>query len=191
MFRRLSLFSRELISNPRNIGAACPSSPALARRMAKTVGRNNGSYVVEVGAGTGAITSALLRDSVSADRLIVVEQSASMVKLLRSRFPDVHVVEGDAGNLDNILEHDLRISTDNISHLVSSLPLKSIPEKHALKISDVMQDLVLRGARLVQFTYDLKSGSKNWYKRLGHLHSSFVWFNIPPARVDLYAGLEN
>lgn len=191
MLRSFSLFSRELLANPRNIGAACPSSPALAGRIAKTVGRNNGSYVVEIGAGTGAITTALLKRCVAADRLIVLEQSPSMVRMLRARFPDVTVVEGDAGNLDRILNDDLHVCAEQVSHVVSSLPLRSIPEKHALKIAGVIQDLMSHGSRLVQYTYDLRGGSKNWYTRLGHLHSSFVWLNLPPARVDLFAARKN
>lgn len=187
MLRGLSLFSRELFANPRNIGAACPSSPVLAGRMAKTVVRNNDSYVVEVGAGTGSITSALLKHSVSHDRLIVLEHSASMVTLLRKRFPKVNIIQGDAGNLDRILECDLGILPRNVSHVVSSLPLKSIPGEHARKIANVIQDLVQGGSRLVQFTYDLRGGSKDWYHRLRHVNCSYVWLNFPPARVDLYA----
>ena len=186
MLRSFSLFSRELLANPRNIGAACPSSPALAGRIAKTVRSNNGSYVIEVGAGTGSITAALLKRSVAADRLIVLEQSPSMVRMLRSRFPHVNIVQGDAGNLDRILEDELNVSTDQVSHVVSSLPLKSIPERHARKIANVIQDLMQHGSKLVQYTYDLRGGSKNWYTRLGHVHSSFVWLNLPPARVDLF-----
>ncbi len=187
MLRSLSLFSRELIANPRKIGAACPSSPALAERMAKTVGTSNGSYVVEVGGGTGAITSALLKHCVPEDRLIVLEHSASMVAMLRKRFPKVNIVEGDAGDLDRILESDLGIRPKDVSHVVSSLPLKSIPGKHARKIADVIQDLVQNGSSLVQFTYDLRAGSKVWYHRLKHIEHSFVWLNFPPARIDLYA----
>lgn len=187
MLRNLSLFSRELLANPRHVGAACPSSPALAGRIANTVGRNNGSYVVEVGAGTGAITDALLKRCVAHERLIVLEQSPSMVRALRRRFPNVNVVEGDAGDLDNILEKDLNISLNNVSHVVSSLPLRSIPKIHARKIVNVIQDLMQHGSRLVQYTYDLRTGSREWFDRLGHIHSSYVWFNLPPARVDLYA----
>lgn len=187
MLRSLSLFGRELLTNPRNIGAACPSSPALAHRIARTVGINKKSHVVELGAGTGSITRALLERCVSGDRLVVLERSASMVALLRKRFPGATVVQGDAGDLKSILHDQLGIDPVNVSHIVSSLPLRSIPQKQSLRIAEVIQDMLSHGSRLVQYTYDLRNGSLGWFDRLGHLKSSYVWLNLPPARVDLFA----
>src|SRR5882757_1586286 len=54
-------FGGELLSNPGPVGSAVPSSRFLARRMASFLPRSPKGYVVELGAGTGAITAALLR----------------------------------------------------------------------------------------------------------------------------------
>jgi len=188
MLKHLTLFGAELLANPRAIGAACPSSPLLARRIAKLVRRpHHSSYVLELGAGTGSITQGLLRRGIPAERLIVVEQSPAMVKLLRRRFPGVIIIEGDAADILTIVQDRLKLSTADFSHIVSSLPFRSIPRPAAAKIATAIQDFLCHGSRLIQYTYDLRKGSTSWFERLGHVHSSVIWFNVPPARVDLFS----
>lgn len=187
MIKHLTLFGAELLANPRAIGAACPSSPLLARRIATLVGRPQHSYVLELGAGTGSITAGLLRRGVPMERLIILERSAALVRLLRRRFPGATVIEGDAADIHHIVEDELQLTTADFSHIVSSLPLRSIPRPVAEKIASGIQDFLCHGARLIQYTYDLRNGSTSWYERLGHVHSSVIWLNVPPARVDLYS----
>jgi phospholipid N-methyltransferase len=143
--------------------------------------------VLELGAGTGAITAGLLRRGVPMDRLIVIERSEAMVRVLRRRFPGASVIEGDAAELHHIVQDQLQLSTSDVSHIVSSLPLRSIPRESAGRIASAIQDFLCHGARLIQYTYDLRNGSTSWYERLGHVQSSVIWLNVPPARVDLYA----
>lgn len=186
MLKNLTLFGSELLANPRAIGAACPSSPLLARRIASLVGRPRNSYVLELGAGTGAITAGLLRRGLPMERLVILERSPGMVKLLRRRFPGALVVEGDAADIHTIVRDDLRLATADFSHIVSSLPLRSIPRSASEQIATAIQDFLCHGAKLIQYTYDLRKGSTGWFDRLGHVHSSVIWFNVPPARVDLF-----
>jgi phosphatidylethanolamine/phosphatidyl-N-methylethanolamine N-methyltransferase len=54
----LVLFTREIWANPRAMGAACPSTPSLASRMAARVPLDQEGLVVELGGGTGAVTTA-------------------------------------------------------------------------------------------------------------------------------------
>jgi phospholipid N-methyltransferase len=187
MLKQLTLFGSELLANPRAVGAACPSSPLLARRIASLVGRPRHSYVIELGAGTGAITAGLLRRGLPAERLIVLERSSAMVRLLRRRFPSVHVIEGDAADIQSIVRQQLGLTTSDFSHIVSSLPLRSIPRPASERIAAAIQDFLCHGARLIQYSYDLRNGSTGWFERLGHVHSSVIWLNVPPARVDLFA----
>ena len=187
MLKHLRLFSAELLANPRAIGAACPSSPLLARRIASLVGRPHNSYVLELGAGTGSITAGLLRRGVPADRLIILERSPAMVKLLHRRFPGAHILEGDAADIHSIVQDQLKLSTADFSHIVSSLPLRSIPRPVSEKIATAIQDFLCHGAKLIQYTYDLRKGSTSWFSRLRHVQSSVIWLNVPPARVDLFS----
>lgn len=184
--RALAVFGQELVSNPRPIGAACPSSPGLARRVARLVGRAPKHFVVEVGAGTGAITAALLRDCVPPERLIAVERSPSMVNLLRERFKGVRIIEGDACDLVNTLQKAGGFEMGQVTHLVSSLPLRSLPAEQVTTITQQFAQIMALGSHLVQYTYNLKHGSGATFSRFRRRATSVVWMNLPPARVEVF-----
>ena len=185
--KALTVFGQELVSNPRPIGAACPSSPGLARRVARMVGRTRDNYILEIGAGTGAITAALLRDCVPPERLIAVERSPSMVNLLRQRFGQVRIIEGDACDLVDTLKRHGDIDLRSITHVVSSLPLRSLPADQVTKITSQFLRILSHGSHLVQYTYNLRHGSGSVFGQFRRRSSSVVWLNLPPARVELFS----
>ena len=84
-------FWKGWIRNPLAIGAFAPSGKSLAKLMAKDVGAN--SRVVELGAGTGRVTAALLASGVAPGNLYLVERDPHFVKLLERRFPRCHVID--------------------------------------------------------------------------------------------------
>ena len=86
-------FLKGWIRNPLAIGAFAPSGKSLAKLMAKDVGA--GSRVVELGAGTGRVTAALLASGVAPGNLYLVERDPHFVKLLERRFPRCHVLAAD------------------------------------------------------------------------------------------------
>src|SRR5436190_1205990 len=67
------LFAREWVNEPALVGAIWPSSTRLATRMAARVPRHRDGLVIELGAGTGAVTEALLAHGIAPERLVVVE----------------------------------------------------------------------------------------------------------------------
>lgn len=177
------VFAREACTNPREIGAVVPSSPALARRMARFVPSGSPGLVVELGAGTGVVTEALLDQGIPPNRLIAVELSASLAQVLRNRFVDVQVLSGDAANLRRLLRRaGADLQTGPIT-VVSSLPLRSLP---APKVSTILREvaaLIRSEGRWIQYTYAL--AHRQVPQGFTRNQSSFVWGNIPPARVDV------
>ncbi len=111
------------VKNPSQIGAVCPSSRFLARKMAECAsGRLGASGVVaELGAGTGAVTRRLVETGCadSPRGLYSIEFDAVLAGLLRESFPAVKVVNGSAENLRAILGDDL----PRLAAVISSLPL--------------------------------------------------------------------
>jgi phospholipid N-methyltransferase len=179
-------FGGELLNNPGPVGSAVPSSRFLARRIAGFLPRSPKGYVVELGAGTGAITAALLDRGILADRLISVERSVTMVKLLQRRFPAVNVALGDAAELRTLLKTYLTGDSREVSYVVSSLPLRSLPEAVVRSIMAEIGHVLHKDGKLVQYTYDLRRtphGSLSGFKRR---HTTVVWANFPPARVDVF-----
>lgn len=175
-------FARETLARPRTIGAVCPSSRYLARAMAGELDDIDTGLVLELGAGTGNITHALLEQGVDPTRLIAIERSPMLVAHLRSRFPAIRVIEGDATQLVELLGSD----ADGVRAVVSALPLRSLPRTVAQQIVQQIQQLLPEHGVLVQFTYDLRTPSV-WHARtLTKKRTRVVWKNIPPARVDTF-----
>lgn len=183
----LAIFTRELLTNPRAVGAACPSSVQLARAMARHVDPDTQGLVLELGAGTGRVTEALLARGIAPERLIVVERSEKLVHHLHKRFPQLRVIEGDACQLKKLLGKDFQ----HISHVVSSLPLRSLPRPVVHGITAQLDRLLLQDAVLIQFTYDLSGKGlvrlgNTPAKRFIRVSSQIIWQNLPPARVDVF-----
>lgn len=147
--------------------------------MARQVPLSTRGWVIELGAGTGVVTQALLEQGVPADRLLVVEREPAFVQHLRSRFPSVHVVQGDAGHLETLLPPNAKVAA-----IVSSLPLRSLHPVVAARIRHQWQRVLPHSGTVIQFTYDLRHGRRRAVQDGLSLQASrIVWRNFPPARV--------
>jgi len=175
-----ALFIREFIADPRRVGSIWPSSRQLAQRMARAVPLEPGHRVVELGAGTGAVTAALLQRGLAPERLVVVERSAELVAHLRHRFPGVTVLHGDAARLVHLLG-----GAGTVDSVVSSLPLRSLPPRQVAAIVRAAATVLAPGGRLVQFSYHL-GRPVSLSRRFAAIGSGLVWSNLPPARVAVF-----
>jgi len=179
-------FFRSWLGNPAIAGAVSPSGRFLARMMARYVDPQKAGPVVELGPGTGAITEALLERGIAPGRLFLVEFDPGFCKLLKRRFPGVHVIKGDAYTLTETLGNRLRRPP---AAIVSSLPLLLKPEMQRLALlADAFQCMKADGC-FVQFTYGpLSPIPRDKASELAfHVEASPpVWLNLPPARVWIY-----
>ena len=76
--------------------------------MARYVDTEIPGPVVELGPGTGPVTEALVEHGVDPARLVLVEFNPAFCRLLRSRYPEATVVQGDAYGLKRLLADMLR-----------------------------------------------------------------------------------
>ncbi len=176
-------FIRSWLERPLAIGAVTPSSKVLARAMARYVDPDSDGPVVELGPGTGPVTEALVAAGVSPSRLVLVEFNPAFCRILRARYPDATVVQGDAYSLRRLLE---TLLIQPAAAVVSGLPLVTKPIKQRLRLIRDALDLMVPGAPFVQFTYSVAAPLP---KRLGGFlveSSERIWMNIPPARVWVY-----
>ncbi|QQS54728.1 MAG: methyltransferase domain-containing protein [Candidatus Competibacteraceae bacterium] len=179
----LALFTREIWANPRAMGAACPSAPALASCMASRVPLDRDGLVVELGGGTGAVTAALLKHGVPPWKLVVIERSPTLVNHLRRRFPQLRIMQGDAAQLAQLLDHD---RSRGVGGIVSSLPLRSLPPTVTRAIGHQFETLLDAGGLLVQYTYDLRGTQSGLLPHFRRRSSKIIWSNLPPARVEVF-----
>lgn len=142
--------------------------------------------VIELGPGTGPVTEALIDRGIAPERLVLVEFEPQFCKLLARRYPGVRIVQGDAYRLAETLKGALDCPA---SAIVSSLPLRTRPERHRLALLADAFNLLAPGAAFVQFTYGIASPMPRPVGRTPGFHaevSAPVWLNLPPARVWIY-----
>src|SRR5246500_2718332 len=176
-------FLRSWIEKPLHVGAVMPSGRPLARTMAQYVDRNATGPVIELGPGTGAITSALVEHGIDQRRLVLVEYNPGFCALLRDRYPHAKVVQGDAYRLRDSLHDALDVRA---SAVVSGLPLVTKPMQIRLKlIRDAFVALAPR-APFVQLTYSVAPPIPKSLPGVSTEASERVWINLPPARVWVY-----
>ena len=176
------IFFHEIIKNPAAIGAIYPSSNRLAHQLAKQVPLPVEGYVLELGAGTGVVTQALINRGIPRNKITVVERSPALVKLLRKQFPDLCIIEGDAIHLTQLLSE----KANQITTIVSSLPLRSLPPASADKIGQEIDKILAPAGRLIQYTYSFRSYMPHFSGHAKKIYSQWVWINIPPALVEVF-----
>ena len=176
-------FLRSWIEKPLHMGAVMPSSKVLARTMAQYVDVNSKGPVVELGPGTGAITNALIEQGVDQKRLVLVEYNPGFCALLRDRYPQAKVVQGDAYALRDSLWNVLDAPA---SAVVSGLPLVTKPMLTRLKLIRDAFVALAPGEPFVQFTYSVAPPIPKSLPGVSTEASERIWMNLPPARVWVY-----
>jgi phosphatidylethanolamine/phosphatidyl-N-methylethanolamine N-methyltransferase len=176
-------FLRSWIEKPLHMGAVMPSGRVLARTMAQYVDVEATGPVVELGPGTGAITSALIEHGVEQSRLVLVEYNPGFCALLRDRYPQATVVQGDAYVLRDSLRKVLKAPA---SAVVSGLPLVTKPMLTRLKLIRDAFSALVPGAPFVQFTYSVTPPIPKSLPGVSTEASERIWMNLPPARVWVY-----
>ncbi len=176
-------FLRSWIEKPLHMGAVMPSGKVLARTMARYVDPHSDAPVIELGPGTGAITTALIARGVDQKRLVLVEYNPGFCALLRERYPQATIVQGDAYALRDSLWD---VMSKPASAVVSGLPLVTKPMRTRLKLIRDAFVALAPGAPFIQFTYSVTPPIP---KSLSGVHtqaSERIWMNLPPARVWVY-----
>jgi phosphatidylethanolamine/phosphatidyl-N-methylethanolamine N-methyltransferase len=169
-------FLKGLLRDPGGVSAPTPSSPALAAVIAAKVDPLRPGVVVELGAGSGAVTQALLARGIAPERLIAIEYSDYFARLLSKRFPGVTVICGDAFDFDRHMPIG-----EPIAAIVSGLPLLNFSPRNRRAL--IERALVLQGVggRFIQLSY-------GWRPPIGSAFGvppgkSTVWRNFPPAHI--------
>jgi phosphatidylethanolamine/phosphatidyl-N-methylethanolamine N-methyltransferase len=181
-----ALFLKRWLRRPLAVGAVVPSGRWLTDRMARTtIAAMKGlpGHVIELGAGTGHVTRALLSSGIPADRLALIERDPEMAGFLRRHFPGPRIIEGDAARLPQLLATQ---GIDQVAAVVSSLPLLSLPAEVVDGIVRGVFDALPRGGAMVQFTYGPSPPVPQILReslKLSGTCSARIWRNVPPAVV--------
>ncbi len=176
------LFLRRWLANPLQMGSVVPSSPALCRRVVAQVRRDSDEIVLELGAGTGVISRALLAGGIPAPKLAVVEIVPDMTEHLRSMLPGAQVIQGDARRLPELLPPEWH---GRIGTVVCGIPLVLLPLAEQRRFIDAIER-VAPGRGFLHYSYCATSPLP-WRKH-GLVARREAWTprNFPPASVWRY-----
>jgi phosphatidylethanolamine/phosphatidyl-N-methylethanolamine N-methyltransferase len=190
------LFAKRFLSKPQAVGSLFPSSEKLGLCIAaQFFQQQTPKRYLEVGGGSGALTSQLVQKITPPHWLDIVEKDPKFCFMLRKKFQ----------HLPNVTIHEssiLEFQSEPYDQLISSLPLNAFSSKMVNGIFRKYECLIKKGGKLTYFEYlgieKLKKVflfGKKWadFQHTLFLKKDFVfkyggqvekiWWNFPPARV--------
>ena len=177
------VFLRAWMRAPLITAAMLPSGRALSRAVAAAVNPSTPGAIVELGPGTGAVTTALVERGIQPERLILIEFLPEFCELLRRRYPAARIISGDAFEAASILRH---LGVGSLAAVVSGLPLYSKKPEHRERLLHDMLRLGPSGMPFVQATNFARSPIPFDPQDVAGEPSPRVWFNLLPALVWTY-----
>lgn len=178
----------KFLKNPRQVGACCPSSPALCREITSAIGLENASMVAELGPGTGVITAEICRKLKCGATLAAVELDEHLAEGIEERFSSIKVFRGCASQLDSMLSSQ---SLPRADIVISGLPFAVFPDELQENILNGVVRSLVPGGTFATFAYlqgcILPAGIR-FRRKLESVFSevttsNVVWNNMPPAFV--------
>lgn len=144
-------FLRSWRANPLRVGALMPSGDSLSRLITMEIDPAHGP-VLELGAGTGVFTRALIARGIGEEDLTLVEYGPAFAEMLQERFPQARVLRMDAARLAG---RDL-FGGATAGAVVSGLPLLSMSPRTIMGILGGAFRHVRPDGGFYQFTYGLR-----------------------------------
>jgi phosphatidylethanolamine/phosphatidyl-N-methylethanolamine N-methyltransferase len=181
-------FIKGALRSPIYVGAVAPSSPALARLMLRGLNLSDGAAVLELGPGTGPITTQIQRILPCPSRYLGIERDPQFIKVLVERFPAMRFVHGSA---EQASRHLREAGMDNLKAIICGLPFASLPRGVQDGILENLEELMKPGVvfRTFQYLHALAMPSavrfrRKMRQRFGPASMSRpVLLNLPPAVV--------
>ena len=189
----LRTFVAEALINFPTVAAISPSSRYLATAMLEPLTPARTRVALELGAGTGAITRALLDQLPLHATLLVFEINPRFFDCLQRNISDPRMIliNSSAENLDSELR---RRGIKRVDAVISSLGLAFMPDRRRQALFQRLSPFLHQKSVLTQFQYihglQFVSGRLcrlnlrpllNRY--FGSVRSRIVWRNLPPAFV--------
>lgn len=174
--------------DPVAVGLPIASSPWTARRLAHAAleaAIPGAGPVLELGAGTGPVTQALVEAGCPEDQIVVIERDADLWSMLGGRFSGLRVLHGDALELRAILaEACIR----SVRVVLSGLPMRAVPPRAAKRCYSDAFRLMPCGGAIIQYTYGFRApvdpGGND-----PEFDVRFIgreWRNVPPVGIWRY-----
>lgn len=174
------------VRNPARVGAVWPSSSRLSARLARIAPGQGTPVVVELGPGTGAVTTEVSRRIAPGGRHLAVELDPAMARYLQRSHPGVDVINGDAAKLTELLaERDVT----QVDAVISGLPWSLFDRATQRAILGQVVEVTGETGAFATFAYSHTMPIPSARRFKATLQETFdevvatrtVWRNLPPA----------
>lgn len=141
------LFFAHFLISPAKLGAPFPTCREIGYAITEELKKAAAEVVIELGAGLGNITSAMLEAISDSGKLLCVEKSPVFCKQLYDKFgKQITIVEGDALELNEIIRDSI---WENPDAIVCSIPMAN---DQAYELSRMMAEILYPNGVLLQVT---------------------------------------
>jgi phosphatidylethanolamine/phosphatidyl-N-methylethanolamine N-methyltransferase len=170
------------------VGLPFASSYWTARRLAQAAldaAIPGGGPVLELGAGTGPVTQALIETGCPLDQIVVVERDPELCGSLGRRFPGLQVLHGNALGLGEILAS---AGISSVRVVLSGLPMRVVPPEAAARCYSEAFRHMPSGGAIIQYTYGFRP-PVDPHEAAPKFDATFVgreWRNVPPMGIWSY-----
>lgn len=174
------MFARKFVRKGRTIASIGPSGAEMCEAMVRDLDFSRPGVILELGAGTGAITRALVSRMRPHHRLIAVELEPDFIQMLRDRFPQVEVLRTDATNMDGTLD---QLGVGKVQYVLSGLATPHLPLRGQIRLHRWLSNRLDPGGAFIQITY-VPRIYHNYYRRhFRDVRYTPIWKNMPPGGV--------
>lgn len=177
------LFIRKFLRHGTRIASVMPSSRWLSQRVVSHIDWSTADVIVELGAGTGPITAALVERARPDCRIIAIESDADFARHLKIRFAGNTNVEVVHGTCADIVAHLESHGITQVRYIVSGLPVPSFAEADIRLLFQAVGALLTPDGVFSQIT-EFPLLYRNFYRRyFDDVAFAFEPRNVPPGGV--------
>ncbi len=168
----------------RQTGAIVPSQRFLINKMIAPVPESYAGRIIELGAGSGALTVRLASRCPEA-RIVACEINPVLARNARHNLDRAGIngrVDVVPDSAEHLLSEMRRRKVDKADFVLSGIPLGNLPGERALALIEAISHVLRRGGLYIQFQYSLLD-RKRIRSRFRILRTVPVVLNVPPAVV--------
>ena len=165
-------------------GGIVPSQRFLIAKMIAPVPETYAGRIIELGAGSGALTVRLAARCPEA-RILACEINPALARRTRHNVDQAGLkgrVEVISDSAQHLLSEMDRRGMGKVDYVLSGIPLGALPGERAQALIDAISRAINRGGMYIQFQYSLLD-RKRVRSRFRILRTVPVMLNIPPAVV--------
>lgn len=174
------VFLKEFLRNPRQVASILPSSRFLEQRIVELAEVRSAHTIVDLGAGTGGTTRAILKAMPPCARLLSIEINQRFCGLL-GRIEDKRLIAhcGGAHELQKTLSLYGLPAPDVV---ISGIPFSTMSRQAGARILEAIFSVLVPGGRFV--AYQISKQVEEMSRPLfGPAHAVVELLNIPPLRL--------